>query len=107
MYSSKMEAVAGMQKLREEDECNRRVAKGVSLGSTHTKLDFSAGRDGGLTGKQVCDPLSHANATSRATTHSPRSSPDHLDWGGGGGGGGVGLLSWGHRWRIPFPYEPG
>ena len=29
MYPLKMEAVVGMQKLREEDECSRRVEKGA------------------------------------------------------------------------------
>ena len=57
------------------------MAKGACSGSAHTKSDFSAGSDGDLTGMTVCDPLSHANATSRATTRSPRSSIDLPDGG--------------------------
>ena len=78
VYMSKMEAVAGIQKLREEDECSRCMAKGAYSRLAHTKLDFSVGRDGDLTGMKVCDPLSHANATPRAMARSPRSSLDLL-----------------------------
>ena len=77
-----MEAVAGMQKLREEDEYNRRVAKGASSRSAHTKSNVLAGRDGDLMAMHACDPLSHAIATSRAAARSPRSAPDHPDGGG-------------------------
>ena len=81
VYSSKMEAVAGMQKLMEEDECSRLVAKGTCSGSAHTKSNFSVERGGDLTGMKVCDPLNHANATSKAVARSPRSSLDLPDGG--------------------------
>ena len=66
--------------------------KGRVSESAHTKSDFSTMRDDNLTGKKVYDPLSHANAASGAAALSPRSFPM----------GGVGLVGWGHRWRIPF-----
>ena len=81
VYPSKMEAGAGMQKLREEDEYNRRVAKGASSGSAHTKFDLQAGRNGDLMVMQACDPLSHTIATSREAARSPRSAPDLPDGG--------------------------
>ena len=56
-------------------------AAGVCLGSAHTKSDFSVGRDGDLMGMKVCDPLSHANATSRAAIRSPKLSLDLPDGG--------------------------
>ena len=69
-------------------------AKGASSGSTHTKFDLCAGRNGDLMAMQAGDPLSHAIATSRAAARSPRSAPDLPELGGGGGGGGQGYDVW-------------
>ena len=63
-----------MQKLREEDECNRRMPKGTCSEAVHPK-DVSTKRDGDLMGKKVYDPLSHVNAE-QGRRHSPRSSLD-------------------------------
>ena len=79
VYPSKREAVAGMQNPREEDEYSRCMANGACLGSAHTKSNFLARSDGDLTGKKVCDPLSHANAASRAAVLSLSLSLDLPD----------------------------
>ena len=81
VYSSKMEVVARMQKIREEDECSKHVAKGACSGSAHTKSDFSARRDGDLTGMKVYDPLNHANVALGAAALSPRLFLDLPDGG--------------------------
>ena len=58
VYPSKREAVSVLQNLREEDECNKRMAKGMCSGAVHPKINVSAKRDSNLMGKKVCDPLS-------------------------------------------------
>ena len=75
VYPSKRVAIAGLQNLREEDECSRR-AKGVCSRSTQLKSDFSTKRNGDLMSRIICGPLSHTIAEPGAMALSPMPSLD-------------------------------